>query len=220
MSFKTEGQIDVKVMEAYMCEPRFPAKEQEMNARNEWVQVYGDVCLLLQDKDGNTDIWHGELSNRSGVGNSAHLYRTDMTLQTLQEIGFNVQTLQELGMQFVAGTDGTVTIPNLVGIEASVTTELKEFDKRDGSKGTAIRIKYLNSKGGKEKRLTMADIQTWFGFGAPQTPTMAQPVPTQQPVPNTVPQQVPTQQPVPPMYYQPGGQTSTPGPAAMPKCPY
>ena len=218
MAFKIEGQIDVKVMEAYMCEPRFPAKEQEANARNEWVQVYGDVCLLLQDKDGNTDIWHGELSNRSGMGNSAHLYRTDITLQTLQEIGFNVQTLQELGMQFVAGTDGTVTIPNLVGLEASVTTELKEFDKRDGSKGTAIRIKYLN-KSGKEKRLTMADIQARFAFGAPQTPPMAQPVPTQQPVPNTVPQPVPTQQPVPPMYYQPG-QAATPGPAAMPKCPY
>lgn len=232
MGFKTEGQIDVKVMEAYVCEPRFPAKENEVNERNEWVQVYGDVCLFLQDKDGNTDVWHGELSNRMGKGNAAHLYRTDMTLQNLQEIGFNVQSLQDLGMQFVAGSDGTVTIPNLAGFEATVLTEQREFDKRDGTKGTAIQIKYLNAKGGKQKRLTMAEVQARFGFGGPQQPAVpprgaaplqVQPQPTPaagSPAPNPAPQGTPVappRQPVQPMYYQPQGQPQNP---VQPACPY
>lgn len=179
--FKVEGEFDVVVREAFMSEARFEAKPGEVNSRQEPVQTYGDVCLLLEDKDGNTDTWHGEISNRNGIGTKAHLYRTDLTLKTLQEIGFGVTSLAELGGQFVAESDGTVTIPNLVGMEATVTTEYKDYEKRDGTTGHAIRIKYLNAKGSRrEKKLSMAEVMKRFGMGGqpgPATPSAPAPAP-------------------------------------------
>lgn len=249
MAFKTEGNIDVTVIDAYMSEAKFEAKENETNNRNELVQVYGDVCLLLQDKDGNSDIWHGEISNRSGNGTVAHLYRTDLTLQTLQEIGFNVTSLQELGAQFMTAQDGSCSIPNLIGKEGTVTTELRTFTKRDGSEGSAIQIKYLNAKGGgKQRRLTMADVLARFGMapaasaGVTPVASAAAAMPpaqintqvhattvtqTPQQMPQ-VPQQVPTQQVVPQVPQQvptqqipqmPPAAAYAPGVAA-PNCPY
>lgn len=197
--FKVEGEFDVVVREAFMSEARFEAKPGEVNSRQEPVQTYGDVCLLLEDKDGNTDTWHGEISNRNGIGTKAHLYRTDLTLKTLQEIGFGVTSLAELGGQFVAESDGTVTIPNLVGMEATVTTEYKDYEKRDGTAGRALRIKYLNAKGShREKKLSMAEVMKRFGMGgqaqavpapmAPMNPQgyMAQPTAPQ--IPPQMPQ--------------------------------
>lgn len=216
--FKVEGEFDVVVREAFMSEARFEAKPGEVNSRQEPVQTYGDVCLLLEDKDGNTDTWHGEISNRNGIGTKAHLYRTDLTLKTLQEIGFGVTSLAELGGQFVAESDGTVTIPNLVGMEATVTTEYKDYEKRDGTAGRALRIKYLNAKGShREKKLSMAEVMKRFGMGgqaqavpAPMAPMdpqgyMAQPTPPQ--IPPQMPQ---APAPAPQMPQMPN----------QPKCPY
>lgn len=216
--FKVEGEFDVVVREAFMSEARFEAKPGEVNSRQEPVQTYGDVCLLLEDKDGNTDTWHGEISNRNGIGTKAHLYRTDLTLKTLQEIGFGVTSLAELGGQFVAESDGTVTIPNLVGMEATVTTEYKDYEKRDGTAGRALRIKYLNAKGShREKKLSMAEVMKRFGMGgqaqavpAPMAPMdpqgyMAQPTPPQ--IPPQIPQ---APAPAPQMPQMPN----------QPKCPY
>lgn len=219
--FKVEGEFDVVVREAFMSEARFEAKPGEVNSRQEPVQTYGDVCLLLEDKDGNTDTWHGEISNRNGIGTKAHLYRTDLTLKTLQEIGFGVTSLAELGGQFVAESDGTVTIPNLVGMEATVTTEYKDYEKRDGTAGRALRIKYLNAKGShREKKLSMAEVMKRFGMGgqaqavpAPMAPMdpqgyMAQPTaPTAPQIPPQMPQ---APAPAPQMPQMPN----------QPKCPY
>lgn len=247
MAFKTEGNIDVTVVDAYMSEAKFEAKDNETNNRNEFVKVYGDVCLLLQDKDGNSDIWHGEISNRSGTGTVAHLYRTDLTLKTLQEIGFNVTTLQELFDQFMTAEDGSITIPNLIGKEATITTERKTFPKRDGTEGSAIQIKYLNAKGGgKQRRLTMADLMARFGINPvqaapsqniPQTPApqvqqqapqVQQQAPTVSQVPQQMqqaPQQTPSIAQVPPIPQQVPSQQIHPegSPATtftVPNCPY
>lgn len=216
--FKVEGEFDVVVREAFMSEARFEAKPGEVNNRQEPIQTYGDVCLVLEDKDGNTDTWHGEISNRNGIGTKAHLYRTDLTLKTLQEIGFGVTSLAELGGQFVAESDGTVTIPNLVGMEATVTTEYKDYEKRDGTAGRALRIKYLNAKGShREKKLSMAEVMKRFGMGgqaqavpAPMAPMdpqgyMAQPMAPQ--IPPQIPQ---APAPAPQMPQMPN----------QPKCPY
>lgn len=215
--FKVEGEFDVVVREAFMSEARFEAKPGEVNSRQEPVQTYGDVCLLLEDKDGNTDTWHGEISNRNGIGTKAHLYRTDLTLKTLQEIGFGVTSLAELGGQFVAESDGTVTIPNLVGMEATVTTEYKDYEKRDGTAGRALRIKYLNAKGShREKKLSMAEVMKRFGMGgqaqavpAPMAPMNPQGYMAQPTAPQIPPQmpQAPAPAPMPQMPNQP-------------KCPY
>lgn len=213
--FKVEGEFDVVVREAFMSEARFEAKPGEVNSRQEPVQTYGDVCLLLEDKDGNTDTWHGEISNRNGIGTKAHLYRTDLTLKTLQEIGFGVTSLAELGGQFVAESDGTVTIPNLVGMEATVTTEYKDYEKRDGTAGRALRIKYLNAKGShREKKLSMAEVMKRFGMGG-----QAQAVPA--PMPPMNPQGYMAQPQVPPQMPQaPVPAPQMPQMPNQPKCPY
>lgn len=216
--FKVEGEFDVVVREAFMSEARFEAKPGEVNSRQEPVQTYGDVCLLLEDKDGNTDTWHGEISNRNGIGTKAHLYRTDLTLKTLQEIGFGVTSLAELGGQFVAESDGTVTIPNLVGMEATVTTEYKDYEKRDGTAGRALRIKYLNAKGShREKKLSMAEVMKRFGMGG-----QAQAVPA--PMPPMNPQGYmaqPTAPQIPPQMPQaPAPAPQMPQMPNQPKCPY
>lgn len=223
--FKVEGEFDVVVREAFMSEARFEAKPGEVNSRQEPVQTYGDVCLLLEDKDGNTDTWHGEISNRNGIGTKAHLYRTDLTLKTLQEIGFGVTSLAELGGQFVAESDGTVTIPNLVGMEATVTTEYKDYEKRDGTAGRALRIKYLNAKGAhREKKLSMAEVMKRFGMGG-----QAQAMATTQAVPQTAPAPMPPMNPqgymaqpqVPPQMPQaPVPAPQMPQMPNQPKCPY
>ena len=215
-----------------MSEARFEAKPGEVNSRQEPVQTYGDVCLLLEDKDGNTDTWHGEISNRNGIGTKAHLYRTDLTLKTLQEIGFGVTSLAELGGQFVAESDGTVTIPNLAGMEATVTTEYKDYEKRDGTAGRALRIKYLNAKGShREKKLSMAEVMKRFGMGgqaqavpAPMAPLdpqgyMAQPTAPQ--MPPQMPQQMPqAPAPAPQMPQAPAPAPQMPQMPNQPKCPY
>ena len=216
--FKVEGEFDVVVREAFMSEARFEAKPGEVNSRQEPVQTYGDVCLLLEDKDGNTDTWHGEISNRNGIGTKAHLYRTDLTLKTLQEIGFGVTSLAELGGQFVAESDGTVTIPNLVGMEATVTTEYKDYEKRDGTAGRALRIKYLNAKGShREKKLSMAEVMKRFGMGgqaqavpAPMAPMNPQGYMAQPTTPQIPPQMPQAPAPAPQMPQMPN----------QPKCPY
>lgn len=216
--FKVEGEFDVVVREAFMSEARFEAKPGEVNSRQEPVQTYGDVCLLLEDKDGNTDTWHGEISNRNGIGTKAHLYRTDLTLKTLQEIGFGVTSLAELGGQFVAESDGTVTIPNLVGMEATVTTEYKDYEKRDGTAGRALRIKYLNAKGShREKKLSMAEVMKRFGMGgqaqavpAPMAPMNPQGYMAQPTAPQIPPQMPQAPVPAPQMPQMPN----------QPKCPY
>lgn len=220
--FKVEGEFDVVVREAFMSEARFEAKPGEVNSRQEPVQTYGDVCLLLEDKDGNTDTWHGEISNRNGIGTKAHLYRTDLTLKTLQEIGFGVTSLAELGGQFVAESDGTVTIPNLVGMEATVTTEYKDYEKRDGTAGRALRIKYLNAKGAhREKKLSMAEVMKRFGMGgqAQAVPAPMAPMDPQgymaQPMAPQIPPQIPPQMP-----QAPAPAPQMPQMPNQPKCPY
>ena len=100
--FKIDGDLEVTIADAYVTEAKFPAKAGEINNRNEYVQVFYDVVVLLKDAEGNTDTWHGEISNRTGTGTYAHMYRLDLTLKTLQDIGFNVRSLQELEQQFVA----------------------------------------------------------------------------------------------------------------------
>lgn len=181
MSFKHEGSIDVTITEAFVADCKFGAKENEINDRNEYVQTYFDVCLNLQDAEGNSDIWRGEISNRCGKGNNAHLYRADLTLKTLQEIGFNVQTLADLENQFAEDQNGNVYIPNMVNLKCTVTTENKTFEKRDGTTATAIQIKYLNALG--RGGITRMNFQEFMArrrgaaAPAPAAPAPAAPAP-------------------------------------------
>lgn len=124
MSFNIIGNIDVTVTDAYIAEPHWEAKPGEVNNKNIPVVVWGDVCLVVTDKDGNNDIWKGELSNRTGNGTRAHQEQTEVTLEKLVSIGFNTPTFNDL----VEQCDANNTIPNLVGLECSVTTEEREYE--------------------------------------------------------------------------------------------
>ena len=187
MAFKTEGTIEVTVLEAYVQECRFQPKPNEVNNRNEYVQCYYDVVLLVQDAQGNNDEWHGEISNRTGVGNSVDKYRYDLTLETLQDIGFNVTTIQELEQQFQPAPDRTICIPNLIGVKCKVVTENQTFKKYNGSEGHAIRIKYLNgldsNAGGK--RFNFDEFMAARRGVAPAAP--AAPAPAAAPAPGYPP---------------------------------
>lgn len=215
--FRIEGQIDVEVKEAYVTDPKFDAKDNEVNNRNEYVQVFYDVCLLLADKDGNTDTWHGEISNRTGTGTVAHLYRSDLTLQTMRDIGFNVGNLTELEQQFAAAPDRTIIVPNMVGLKCTATVAKSE--KTDRSGNPYYNVKYLNALGGgKARRMTMEELMAKRGgaANAPETPAPVQQVaPAPAPAPNYPPQGAPAAQPPP--QYQQGYQQSAPAPQGYPQ---
>lgn len=225
--FKTEGYLDVAIVDAYVAESKFQPKDNEVNNRNELVQTFYDVVLHVQDAEGNTDDWHGEISNRTGTGTVAHLYRLDMTLETLQKIGFGVMSLPELEAQFVPNQDRTISIPNLIGIKCTAVTEKRTFTKRDGSQGEAIFVKYLNALGANApKKLTMEELLSRRNPAAPATPPPAASVPTapvapvypQQAQAPTYPQQAPAAAPAVQRGY-PTPTTPPPAPAAPPPAP-
>lgn len=173
--FKIDGDLEVTIAEAYVTEAKFPAKTGEINNRNEYVQVFYDVVVLLKDAEGNTDTWHGEISNRTGTGTYAHMYRLDLTMKTLQDIGFNVRSLQELEQQFVANEKREIVIPNLVGIGCRATVEKSEKVNKSGL--PYYNVRYLNALSSGPKRLSFDSFRSAAAL-APAAPAAA-PLPPQ-----------------------------------------
>lgn len=214
--FKAEGIFEVTVTEAVIKECRFQPKENEVNNRNEYVQCWYDVALLVQDDKGNNDYWYGEMSNRTGKGNSADKYRWELTLKTLQGIGFGVKTMQELEMQFQPAADRTIWIPNLVGIRCKIETENRAYKKQDGTEGHAIRIKYLNGLDSAGGGKTLNFDQ----FMAARRGTMQQPAAAPMPAPSAPAMMPPATAPVQTAangYAVPQQPAPYPAPAAAPQ---
>ena len=210
MSFKTEGTFDVTITDAFITDAKFQPKDGERNNQGVPVETYYDVCIQVANAEGDSDIWRGEMSNRNGVGNNAQLYRTDLTLKTLQEIGFGVQSMTDLENQFVPANDRSISIPNLVGLKCTVTIERREYEDRNGVKKSINFIKYLNALGsGHAKRLSFDDFMNRRRGAAPATPA-APPAPA--PVPAPQQYQAPVQTP-----YQVPSQPAAPAPAAAPQ---
>lgn len=224
--FRKEGEFEVKVVEAFAAQPKFPAGSNDRDAQGDnngnAIQVWGDIVLRLEDKDGSTDMWHGEISNRPGVGNSANLTRTDMTIQTLAGIGFNVQTWAELDAQI----DASGNLPNLIGCEGTAVVEKRTYTGNDGKEREVYNVKYLNAKGGGSvKRMSKDELYASFSQGgfhkdavAPQVQTQAAPqqAPAPQPQQAVVPQQQVVQQPSAPAPQQGYVQPAAPAPQAVP----
>ena len=209
MSFTAEGNFDVTITDAFVSEAKFQPKENELNNQGIPVEAYYDVCIQVQNEQGDSDLWRGEMSNRSGVGNFAHLYRADLTLKTLQEIGFGVGSMTELEAQFVPANDRSISIPNLIGLKCTATVERREYtDNKTGAQKSLLFIKYLNAlgSGGHAKRLSFDDFMARRRT-PPQTPAAPPAVPAPQPQyqqPVQTPYQVPAQ-PAPatqPLYNQ------------------
>ena len=199
MPFKTEGTFDVTITDAFITDAKFQPKDGERNNQGVPVETYYDVCIQVANAEGDSDIWRGEMSNRNGVGNNAQLYRTDLTLKTLQEIGFGVQSMTDLENQFVPANDRSISIPNLVGLKCTVTIERREYEDRNGVKKSINFIKYLNALGsGHAKRLSFDDFMNRRRGAAPATPAAPPapapvPAPQQYQAPVQTPYQVPAQ---------------------------
>ncbi len=227
MPFKSEGTFDVTITDAFISEAKFQPRDGELNNQGVPVETYYDVCIQVQSEQGDSDLWRGEMSNRNGVGNSAHLYRADLTLKTLQEIGFNVQSMTELEAQFVPANDRSISIPNLIGIKCTVTVERREYEDKTGAKKSILFIKYLNAlgSGGHAKRLSFDDFmarrrtQSQTPAAPPQYQAPAQgyqqPAPTPQPLYNQVPVAAPAPA-APPATSPSAFQPSTPSAPSTP----
>jgi len=176
--FKNEGIYDVTITDAFIVEAKFQPKDGERNNQGVPVEAYYDVCIQVSNAEGDSDIWRGEMSNRNGVGNYAQLYRTDLTIKTLQEIGFGVQSMTELENQFVPAQDRSISIPNLIGLKCTATVERREYEDRNtGAKKSFLYIKYLNAPGsGHAKRLSFDDFMNRRrGAAQPAAPAPAYP---------------------------------------------
>ena len=227
MSFKTEGTFDVTITDAFITDAKFQPKDGERNNQGVPVETYYDVCIQVANVEGDSDIWRGEMSNRNGVGNNAQLYRTDLTLKTLQEIGFCVQSMTDLENQFVPANDRSISIPNLVGLKCTVTIERREYEDRNGVKKSINFIKYLNALGsGHAKRLSFDDFMNRRRGAAPATPATppAAPAYAQGPTGPTSPTgptiAPPAPQQVPPQQYQAPATPAVPQAAPAPASAY
>ena len=222
--FKIDGDLEVTIADAYVTEAKFPAKAGEINNRNEYVQVFYDVVVLLKDAEGNTDTWHGEISNRTGTGTYAHMYRLDLTLKTLQDIGFNVRSLQELEQQFVANEKREIVIPNMVGIGCRATVEKSEKLNKYGQ--PYFNVRYLNALSSGPKRLSFDTLMSAVSAvpTAPAAPAYIAPAPAA-PVPAPVPATAPAAPayaapaPVPAAPMPPPAPVPAPAPVAAPVAP-
>ena len=197
---RKEGLVNCTVTDVYICDCKFPAEANEVNSRRERVQCFYDVVLVLtEDATGDTGTWKGEISNRSGFGNRVDAYRSDLTLESLQSIGFGVTTISELENQFYPNADGTIGIPNMIGLKAVVTVEKREWKGKD-----YYDIKYLNSAN-SVKKLTMDDLLARRAAVAPApapvAPAAPAPVAAAPVAPAPAPAAAPVMPPKPPCPY-------------------
>ena len=193
---RKEGLVNCTVTDVYICDCKFPAEANEVNSRRERVQCFYDVVLVLtEDATGDTGTWKGEISNRSGFGNRVDTYRSDLTLESLQSIGFGVTTISELENQFYPNPDGTIGIPNMIGLKAVVTVEKREWKGKE-----YFDIKYLNSAN-SVKKLTMEDLLARRTSVAAPAPAPAPVAPVAPVAPAAAPAAAPAMPPKPPCPY-------------------
>ena len=212
---KKDGPVDVTIVAACIGAPKYPLCERDSNAnnRNEAIAVWGDVIITCQDAEGNTDDWHGELSNRNGVGNYSQSTHTEMTLETLQKIGFPVADWNA----FYAQIDEEGNIPHLLNLQATANITSREYNEK-----TYYDIKYLNPLGsGGPKKISKADLfnslqNGGFRKGQEQQAQSA-PAPQQQSAPAASTASAPVATGGAPA---PGGGTPAPGGTGGPANPY
>jgi hypothetical protein len=115
MRFAEAGTFEVEIVEAIIAEPKFSKAEDAF-----------DVALKVRDAEGHEDWWRGEISGEYGKGNASDKTQAQMTLRTLNNIGW------EHGLRFDQ-------IHLLIGTRTVVTIE---------EKNNYYNIKYLGSGGG------------------------------------------------------------------------
>ena len=172
MSIRTEQEyVAVTIVDAFFGPSKFTEDNGKQNNRGEYIAIMGDVCCVVEAEDGQRDVWRGEISNRMGPANStiADKYQSDLTLKTLQDIGFPVANLTELFSQFAPGKDGETAIPNLIGKTA-------EAKIRKSEKNGKVYYNVQNLYGKKvEQKFSFAQFQQMIQQGQPAAaPAMQQ----------------------------------------------
>jgi len=97
--FKSEGNFNVTIVAALAADAKFC--HNDPNAF--------DVCLKVDDGNGQTDWWRGEVSSRQGQGRYANWTQSQITMEMLGRIGLQNGDLSQL--------------PNLVGTQITATTK-------------------------------------------------------------------------------------------------
>ena len=158
MAFKHEGSFKGKVLDVMIAEAQF-AKE-DPNAF--------DVCIQVQGPDGQSDWWRGEVSGAYGKGNAATKTQKQLTMESLQKIGFKGNDLSKLA--------------GLVGREIEYTVVARTY-KKDGVEKTVFDVRYLGPNEFGPKRLDASAMSAKLkamGFAAPTAPAApTQPAPAQ-----------------------------------------
>lgn len=179
--FTAAGTYSVQITGALLADARF---NNDPNAF--------DVCLEVKHlESGAEDVWRGEFSNGYGRGKVAHKKQRELTVESLQKIGWQ------------SGEDFS-QLPALVGMEIQVGVVESVTDK-----GTYYNVRYLGG-GNAEKPEAITDFAQRManlnsgGFAAQPAPPMpqggfAQPQMAQQPAPAPAPQAPPAQMPMPGM---------------------
>ena len=184
MSIRTEQEyVAVTIVDAFFGPSKFTEDNGKQKNRGEYIAIMGNVCCVVEAEDGQRDVWRGEISNRMGPAGStiADKYQSDLTLKTLQDIGFPVNNLTELFAQFAPGEDGETAIPNLIGKTA-------EAKIRKSEKNGKVYYNVQNLYGKKvEQKFSFAQFQQMMQQGQPAAAPAAPAMPPQYAAPGAVP---------------------------------
>ena len=141
MRFQAEGEFPVTIKKAQLSLPRFATGPNDF-----------DVSLRVEDNEGHSDWWHGEVSDTYGKGSFSNMTQKQITMATLARIGL---------------PDG-----DLARIEELIGVETVAYVKASESKGvTYYNIRGLGSGGADVTPLDPDDakrrIAAMFGVPAP-----------------------------------------------------
>lgn len=169
--FQSEGQHEVKITEACLSASPYDKSERDHA-----------VALHLQDLHdaGQSDWWYGVLSSEYGTGNNAQRKRWELTVETLEKIGW------KHGKRV-----SDETLQSLVGVETEVGVKSREYNGK-----TYYDAKYLGPASFGPKRVKSkdieADLRKVFGSDAVgDTPAAPAPAPKAKAAPKAAPAAAP-----------------------------
>ncbi len=126
MRFTEEKTYQVEIVEAFIAKPKFAQDEGAF-----------DIAILVRDAEGHEDFWRGEVSREWGKGNFSDRTQAQITMLTLENIGW------QHGVKFEK-------LDTLVGTKTTATVK---------QKNGYFNISFLGSSGNKPERLDDASLK-------------------------------------------------------------
>ena len=134
--FTKEGTVKVTIKEAILADNKFHPEDTSKF----------DVCLFVEDAEGESDWWHGEMSAyipQQGAWNKDGKSQARLTIESLVRVGFE-------------GGEDLSRIAELVGKETVAT--IKAVKSTDGTK-TYYNVKSVGGGGNAPKVIDVNDAQ-------------------------------------------------------------